>query len=113
MFNPLDPKFLVPWLIFEEDERAEAAERARRAAADRYDESGDESGDESDDELEEASNICPECGEYKAPHKVCPNCGMYRGRQVIAKDEESITFDMNHELAGKDLTFEIELLEAK
>lgn len=32
---------------------------------------------------------------------------------VIAKDEESITFDMNHELAGKDLTFEIELLEAK
>ena len=32
---------------------------------------------------------------------------------VVAKDEETITFDMNHELAGKDLTFEIELLEAK
>ena len=32
---------------------------------------------------------------------------------VVAKDESSITFDMNHELAGKDLTFEIELLEAK
>ena len=31
---------------------------------------------------------------------------------VVAKDAESITFDMNHELAGKDLTFEIELLEA-
>ena len=31
---------------------------------------------------------------------------------VVAKDEETITFDMNHELAGKDLTFEIELLEA-
>ena len=35
-----------------------------------------------------ALSICPECGEYKAPHKVCPNCGMYRGRQVIAKDED-------------------------
>ena len=31
---------------------------------------------------------------------------------VIAKDDSTITFDMNHELAGKDLTFEIELLEA-
>ena len=35
-----------------------------------------------------ALSICPECGEYKAPHKVCPNCCMYRGRQVIAKDED-------------------------
>ena len=34
-----------------------------------------------------ALSLCPECGEYKAPHKVCPNCGMYNGRQVIAKDE--------------------------
>lgn len=32
---------------------------------------------------------------------------------VVAKDEETITFDMNHELAGKDLTFEIELLEVR
>ena len=32
---------------------------------------------------------------------------------VVAKDEETITFDMNHELAVKDLTFEIELLEAE
>ena len=32
---------------------------------------------------------------------------------VVDKDEETITFDMNHELAGKDLTFEIELLEAE
>ena len=32
---------------------------------------------------------------------------------VVARDEETITFDMNHELAGKDLTFEIELLEAE
>ena len=32
---------------------------------------------------------------------------------VIDKDDETITFDMNHELAGKDLTFEIELLEVE
>ena len=31
---------------------------------------------------------------------------------VAAKDDESITFDLNHEMAGKALTFEIELLEA-
>ena len=35
-----------------------------------------------------ALSICPECGEYKAPHKVCPNCGKYNGRQVISKDED-------------------------
>lgn len=28
---------------------------------------------------------CPNCGEYKLPHKVCPECGMYAGRQVIEK----------------------------
>ena len=32
---------------------------------------------------------------------------------VVAKDDKTITFDMNHELAGKALTFEIELLEAE
>ena len=30
--------------------------------------------------------VCPNCGEFKAPHKVCGNCGMYRGRQVIVKE---------------------------
>ena len=35
-----------------------------------------------------ALSICPECGEYKAPHRVCPNCGKYNGRQVIAVDED-------------------------
>ena len=24
--------------------------------------------------------VCPNCGEFKAPHKVCGNCGMYNGR---------------------------------
>ncbi|MDO4806292.1 MAG: peptidylprolyl isomerase [Coriobacteriales bacterium] len=32
---------------------------------------------------------------------------------VAGKTDTTITFDMNHEMAGKALTFEIELLEAK
>lgn len=32
---------------------------------------------------------------------------------VIAKDEKMITFDANHEMAGKELNFEIELVEVK
>ena len=32
---------------------------------------------------------------------------------VLDKDDERITLDMNHPLAGKDLTFEIELLEVE
>ena len=32
---------------------------------------------------------------------------------VAAKDATTITFDMNHEMAGKDLNFEITLLEAE
>jgi len=34
-----------------------------------------------------ALSTCPNCGEFKAPHKVCANCGMYNGRQVIAKED--------------------------
>ena len=33
--------------------------------------------------------------------------------KVIAKDETSITFDANHEMAGKELNFRIELVEVK
>lgn len=33
--------------------------------------------------------------------------------QVIAKDEKMITFDANHEMAGKELNFTIELVEVK
>ena len=32
---------------------------------------------------------------------------------IAAKDAETITFDLNHEMAGKALTFEIELLSAE
>ena len=31
--------------------------------------------------------------------------------KVVSVDENNAVFDMNHELAGKDLTFEIELVE--
>ena len=30
--------------------------------------------------------------------------------KVIEKDDESITFDANHEMAGKELNFKIELV---
>ena len=33
--------------------------------------------------------------------------------RVVAIDDTHVTFDMNHEMAGKDLNFEIELLEAE
>ena len=33
--------------------------------------------------------------------------------KVTAKDEKTITFDANHEMAGKELNFEIELVEVK
>lgn len=33
--------------------------------------------------------------------------------KVVSVDSEYVTFDMNHELAGKDLTFEIELVEVE
>ena len=33
--------------------------------------------------------------------------------KVIAKDETMITFDANHEMAGKELNFKIELVEVK
>ena len=26
---------------------------------------------------------CPQCGEYKTPHRVCGNCGYYNGRAVV------------------------------
>jgi FKBP-type peptidyl-prolyl cis-trans isomerase 2 len=32
---------------------------------------------------------------------------------VTALDEKTVTFDMNHEMAGKDLNFEIELLSVE
>ena len=28
---------------------------------------------------------CPQCNEYKRPHRLCPNCG-YNGKQVVVKE---------------------------
>ena len=33
--------------------------------------------------------------------------------KVAAKEETTITFDANHEMAGKELNFRIELVEVK
>ena len=33
--------------------------------------------------------------------------------KVIAKDETTVTFDANHEMAGKELNFRIELVEVR
>ena len=30
---------------------------------------------------------CPQCHEWKLPHRVCPECGYYDGKQVVAKAE--------------------------
>ncbi len=30
---------------------------------------------------------CPQCHEWKLPHRVCPECGYYDGRQVVTKAE--------------------------
>ncbi len=33
--------------------------------------------------------------------------------EIVAKDDEKVTFDMNHPMAGKPLNFLLELIEAK
>jgi large subunit ribosomal protein L32 len=30
---------------------------------------------------------CPNCGEYKRPHRVCLACGQYKGREVVKVGE--------------------------
>ena len=29
---------------------------------------------------------CPNCGDYKRPHRVCASYGFYNGREVIKKE---------------------------
>ncbi len=33
-----------------------------------------------------AISKCPQCGEYRLPHKVCGSCGYYKGREIIKKE---------------------------
>ena len=30
---------------------------------------------------------CPQCGEFKMPHKVCKFCGYYKGKEVIKVED--------------------------
>ncbi len=30
---------------------------------------------------------CPQCGEFKMPHKVCKFCGYYNGKEVIKVED--------------------------
>ena len=30
---------------------------------------------------------CPQCREYKMPHKVCKSCGYYDGKEVIKVED--------------------------
>ncbi|HEB74770.1 MAG TPA: 50S ribosomal protein L32 [Nitrospirae bacterium] len=32
---------------------------------------------------------CPECGEFKLPHRACTSCGMYNDRKVIEVIEKT------------------------
>lgn len=29
---------------------------------------------------------CPNCQEFKMPHRVCESCGYYKGREVVKKE---------------------------
>ncbi len=29
---------------------------------------------------------CPQCSEFKEPHKACGHCGYYKGRPVVKKE---------------------------
>ncbi len=29
---------------------------------------------------------CPQCGEFKMPHRVCKACGYYNGKEVVKKE---------------------------
>lgn len=30
--------------------------------------------------------VCPQCKEYKMPHRVCESCGYYKGKEIIKKE---------------------------
>ncbi len=59
-----------------------------------------------EDEL--AEDFDPEVGEHIEIHQ---EQGPPIPAQVVESDDQGLTVDANHPLAGKDLTFEIELLE--
>ncbi len=69
---------------------------------------------------ERSNDLMVEVPKAQVPNDITPEVGMQlaindgnRSRPVVvaAVDEEKIVLDANHPLAGKDLTFEIELVE--
>ncbi|MDS1029905.1 50S ribosomal protein L32 [Bacillota bacterium LX-D] len=32
--------------------------------------------------------VCPQCHEFKQPHRVCPSCGYYKNRTVVESAAE-------------------------
>lgn len=32
--------------------------------------------------------LCPNCKQYKRPHRLCGSCGFYNGRQVVKVAED-------------------------
>jgi len=57
----------------------------------------------------------PGSEELSVGEKVMLQTGSGQPLQVVvsARDEATITFDANHEMAGKDLNFHIELVEVQ
>lgn len=35
-----------------------------------------------------AATECPQCHEFRLPHRVCPHCGYYNGMRVLEVREE-------------------------
>ncbi len=34
------------------------------------------------------ATTCPQCQEFRLPHRVCPHCGYYNGMQVLQVKEK-------------------------
>lgn len=32
-------------------------------------------------------SVCPNCQEFKLPHRICPSCGHYRGKEILTVEE--------------------------
>jgi large subunit ribosomal protein L32 len=32
--------------------------------------------------------VCPQCHEFRLPHRVCPSCGYYNGMVVVETEEK-------------------------
>ena len=37
---------------------------------------------------------CPNCQEFKLPHRVCGNCGFYKGKEIVKKEVEGLKYGL-------------------